>query len=656
MINLLEYKRETHNKDFFRAVRNDSSIAKRVGTYAVSSVIVGGLAGAIFLLPAVGPLVAAPTLITALSYSGNFVLAGLAGGVGYSIHRSLLHKDNVLSKAEKSLQKAAKIEKKFADYKENNRDMSDRKYARMIKARDRKLMYFDTVHDVYHRKVDRLATKLGYKLSDEYIKDRTANPFVAETDAEMLKKQGRSEWLNNRRAKKLVKKFEKLDDLHEDYLDYLGIKGNDMSQLEEFSKNLDQRRVINRTKRGLSAIKGKIFNPESAAERQKKREEREKEDTAGNPTIHTPSPKGGISTPKPAAAEKTSWFSKWFRKSASAATAGAASTGKPVVIGETAHDTSFEDALENDQTIAPAYVDVSDLSLFDQLVMSAQIVASDRDRLNLVKHNEDSVECIQPRFAFASLSTKKGFMKSLQKESVSNAPYPIADKVTVDDACEYYKGSYGKEMQGIKAAVKNLKDVSNLLDVYIDSQNLDTNGTQFLVQLDFDNPKFTVTKEFDNAQKALAFTQLAESTAREQKINNNCDGYRITTWTKRENEAYQVALPLSAVVVDPITMEQAKERMYNSYLYETMNLHRTLCIVEDRKIKDSTTEIIKIINSYTGMPTSEKEIVKSIERMPMLGVNTLIADEIALDAETFSKRDKQFRKEQFCRNPEVVKA
>ena len=56
------------------------------------------------------------------------------------------------------------------------------------------------------------------------------------------------------------------------------------------------------------------------------------------------------------------------------------------------------------------------------------------------------------------------------------------------------------------------------------------------------------------------------------------------------------------------------------------------------------------------MPTTEKEIVKSIEKLPTFGVNTLIADEISLDAKTFSKRDKQFRKEQFCRNPESVKA
>lgn len=643
MVNLLEYKRETHNRDYFRAVRNDSSIAKRVGTYAVSSIIVGGLAGAIFLLPAVGPLVATPTLLTALSYSGNLALAGVAGGIGYSVHRSLLHKDNVLVKAEKDIQKAAKIEKKFADYEEKGVDISDRKFARMIKARDRKLMYFDTVHDMYHRKVDRLATKLGYKLSDDYIKDRESNPFVAETDAEKLKKKGKIEWLNDRRAKKLVKKFEKLDALHEDYLDYLGIAGNDLTKLEEFSENLDERRVINRTKRGLSTLKNKIYSPESADERKRKREESEKGDTSRtSKPIRFPGRFGAVPESESESTKKTPWFSKWVRKPEPVATAGT---------------NAFEDALENDESVAPGYGDINDLSLFDQLVASAQIVASNRGRLNLVKYNEDTVECIQPRFAFTALSTKKGFMKSLQKESISNAPFPIADKITSDDACEYYVGSeYGKGMKEIKSAVKTLNEASNKLDEYIDTQNLGTNGTQFLVQLDFDNPKFTVTKEFDNAQKALAFTQLVESTAREQKIKKNCDAYRITTWTKHENEPYQVSLPLSAVVVDPITMEQAKDRLYSSYLYETMNLHRTLFMVEDRKIKDSTTEIIKTINGFTGMPTSEKEIVKSIEKLPTFGVNPLTADEISLDAQTFSKLDKQFRKEQLCRNPEAVKA
>jgi len=653
MINLLDYKRETHNEDYFRAVRNDNSLAKRVGTYAVSSVIVGGLAGAIFLLPAVGPLVAAPTLMTALAYSGNLMLAGVAGGVGYSVHRSILHKDNVLSKAEKKLQKVAKIEKKFADAKEANKEISNRKFARMIKSRDRKLMYFDTVHDMYHRKVDRLATKLGYKLSDEYIKDRTANPFVAETDAEKLKKQGRSEWLNNRRAKKLVKSFEKLDDLHEDYLDYLGIK--DLEKLEEFSANLDERRVINRTKRGLSTLKNKVYNTESAVERANKREERAKEREREREENNTGNGQGTTNE----TTRKDSPFSRIVTATKSAGSSVKNKIGKYFEKNGTPYeyDEEFVENLRNDTTSAPEYaVDVSELPLLDRIIMAGQIVASDRDRLNLVKRNENDVLCMQPRFAFDKFATKKGFMKSLQRESVSNAPFPIADKITCDDACEYYADSYGEQMQGIKSAVKRLDDASNSLDAFIDAQNLDTNGTQFLVQLDFDNPKYTVTKEFDNAQKALAFTQLAESTAREQKNENNCDAYRITTWTKHENEPYQVSLPLSCLVVDPMTMEQARERMYSSYLHETMNLHRTLYMAENRKIKDSTTEIIKKINSYTGMSTTEKEIVESISKLPTFGVNTLIGDEFGADAKTFSEREKQFLRNQFCRTNGLIKS
>ena len=627
MVNLLEYKRETHNKDYFRAVRNDSSIAKRVGTYAVSSVIVGGLAGAIFLLPAVGPLVAAPTLLTALTYSGNLVLAGLAGGIGYSIHRSLLHKDNVLSKAERRIQKAAKIEKKFVDYENAEKEISDRKFARMIKTRDRKYMYFDTVHDMYHRKVDRLAAKLGYKLSDEYTKNREANPFVAETDPTKMKKVSNIEWLNNRRAKKLIKNFEKLDDLHEDYLDYLGIKGNDLTQVEEFSANLDERRIINRTKRGLSAIKNKIYSPESAAEREKKRQERENARKTPTPTV--------------VAADTNSSTAKRTSK-------------------RTMNDFSIEDALRNDGTVAPEYTNVNDMSLFDQIVMSAQIVSSNKDRLNLVKYDEEKIESMQPRFAIAALSTKQGYMKALQRESVSNAPYPIMDKVTCDDACKYYKDSEPKNyraMTCIKNELETMLKNSEQLEKYIDKQNLDTQGTEFLVQLDFDDPKYSINKKFDNAQKALAFSQLAECTASKLRKNNECDAYRITTWTKEAEKPYQASLNLSSVVVDNLTMKQATDRMYTAFLSETMNLHRTLSIVEDRKIKDSTVDIIKVINSYTGHTTDEREILASINKLPTLGLNTLIAEEIMLDDKTFSERDKLFRKEQLCRDSKVsVKA
>lgn len=601
MINLVDYKRDTHNKDYFRAVRNDNSTTKRVGTYAVSSVIVGGIAGAIFLIPAIGPLVATPTLMTALAYSGNLVFAGVVGGIGYGIHKSILHKDNVLSKAEKSIQTAGKIEKKFADYKNQGEYLSDRKYAKMIKKRDKKLMYFDSVHDMYHRKVARLASKLGYKLSDNYIKDRSTNPFVVETDTTKLKQKSKLEWLEGRRTKKLIKNFEKLDDLHEDYLDYLGIKGNDISVLEEFSANLDERRVINRTKRGVSTLKNRIFS----------------------------------SQPK-------SKIKNLFNK-------------KNIINDLATDDANFVSALTGDKTSAPAYVAVDDMPLFEQLVMSAQIVASNRERLNLIKHEEDYVECVQPRVALSTLTSKQGYMKSLQKESISLAPFPILDKVSCEDACEYYNGSkFEDKMKGIKSAIESMQASSKELGEYIDTQNLDTNTTHFLVQLDFDNPKFTITKEFDNVQKALAYTQLAESTAREQRSIDNCEAYRVTTWSKEANKPYQISLSLSSFVYDDKSMEQSKEKMYNAYLSETENLHRSLKLNEDRELKDSTTMIIKTINSKTGMPTAEKEIVNSFAKLPTFGLNTFIADELG-GAEPFSERDKKFRKEQFCRNSELTK-
>lgn len=671
-MNLLEYKRDNHNKDYFRAVRNDNSMAKKVGTYAVSSVIVGGLAGAVFLFPAIAPIVASPTLLTALAYSGNLVLAGVAGGAGYGLHRAVMHKDNKLSKAEKSIEKAAKIEKKLNKYRDGDRDnISDRKYSKLTRQRDRKLMYFDTVHDIYHRKVDKLATKLGYKLSDGYIKDRTAKPFVAETDTAKLAQVGSNAWMNARREKKLIKSFEKLDDLHEDYLDYLGISGNDLSVVEDYSNNLDKRRIINRTRRGLTTLKNKVYNPESAAERAKRKaereaekertredkdraredkdrargEEKEKKDTARRTRQETREEERNKKKEEKERAREEKERAREEQKAKRKEEKDKRRNEK-----ETGYDYYDFDKYNREEeagfgAVAPQFVkSFNEMSIFDQMVIALGKQEMSDPRVGLVRYNNGTMECIQPRYAFDTLSTKGGYMKALKKESVSYAPFPISEKVSGEDAIKYYEKAVGNEvgekMENIDKALIKMNKQFEKCEEYLDAQGVDTRAqnSEILVQLDFDNPKYSTHRTFDDVQKAIAYTQFVEATARRQMQGENCDAYRITTWSKEGDNAYTVTLPFCGVVTDKQSMKEDKTRFNGALIDEVYNLYRNEYIFHGQKTKAPTADIIKTIYDAVGENVSEKTIA---DRLRVL-TEQVAASAIYMENETFRKRAEEF--------------
>lgn len=664
-MNLLEYKRDNHNRDYFRAVRNDNSMAKKIGTYAVSSVIVGGLAGAVFLFPAIAPIAASPTLLTALAYSGNLVLAGVAGGAGYGLHRAVMHKDNKLSKAEKSIEKAAKIENKLNKYRDGDRDnISDRKYAKLTRQRDRKLMYFDTVHDIYHRKVDKLATKLGFKLSDEYIKDRTANPFVAETDTAKLAQVGSSAWMNTRREKKLIKSFEKLDDLHEDYLDYLGISGSDLSVVEDYSNNLDERRIINRTRRGLTTLKNKVYNPESAAERAKRKAEREEE------KARTREDKERTREDRDRARDEER-MKKDAERKAREETLKEEKTKKKEEKDrareeEKAKRKEGKDKRRNDRETGDGYYDFDEynrgeeagfgatapqfvksfnqMSIFDQMVIALGKQGMSDPRVGLIRFNNGAMECIQPRYAFDTLSTKGGYMKALKKESVSYAPFPISEKVSGEDAIKYYEKTdddkVGEKMENIDKALTKMDKQFEKCEEYLDAQGVDTRAqnSEILVQLDFDNPKYSTHRTFDDVQKAIAYTQFVEATARRQMQGENCDAYRITTWSKEGDNAYSVTLPFCGVVTGKQSMKEDKTRFNGALIDEVYNLYRNEYIFHGQKTKAPTVDIIKTIYDAVGENVSEKVIA---DRLRVL-TEQVAASAIYMENETFRKRAEEF--------------
>ena len=236
MINLNQIRCERENKDYFRAVRNDLSRSKRALSYSSMLAIAGVGGGLIMLIPAIGPIVAAPTMATLIGVSSNVVGAAALTGISAGAHFSALRKDNALAKAERSIKGASKIEVKLQK-KEN---ISDRQYAKLAAKRDKKLEYFDKVYRMYERKTNRLARLMGEKYDVE-----TKEHIVTDE-----KKQ--DSLLYNRRAKKFHKVSTKYDELYKDWKDYNKIRSGEAT--EEFLANLHYNSVPQKAKRGAVAV------------------------------------------------------------------------------------------------------------------------------------------------------------------------------------------------------------------------------------------------------------------------------------------------------------------------------------------------------------------------------------------------------------------
>ena len=236
MINLNQIRCERENKDYFRAVRNDLSRSKRALSYSSMLAIAGVGGGLIMLIPAIGPIVAAPTMATLIGVSSNVVGAAALTGISAGAHFSALRKDNALAKAERSIKGASKIEVKLQK-KEN---ISDRQYAKLAAKRDKKLEYFDKVYRMYERKTNRLARLMGEKYDVETIKHIVTDE----------KKQ--DSLLYNRRAKKFHKVSTKYDELYKDWKDYNKIRSGEAT--EEFLANLHYNSVPQKAKRGAVAV------------------------------------------------------------------------------------------------------------------------------------------------------------------------------------------------------------------------------------------------------------------------------------------------------------------------------------------------------------------------------------------------------------------
>ena len=246
MATLLDYKRENENKNYFRVVRDNLSLSKRTATYLGIGTIAGGIGALTMLIPAIGPIIAAPTYFTVLSVSSNLVGAAVFGGVPLvAQHYAILRKDNKLYQAERAIQSAGKLQVKLHDKGDK---ISDRKFAKLSAKRDKKLQRFEKVYNTYQRKTEKLAKKANVKY--DVVKDETIDLNTKTTLIGKMTDTG--SFINNRRRKKFLKAARIYRDLHEDKVDFYRIKnGKDM---EAFKENLNARKVSHRVASGATAV------------------------------------------------------------------------------------------------------------------------------------------------------------------------------------------------------------------------------------------------------------------------------------------------------------------------------------------------------------------------------------------------------------------
>ena len=217
MATLLDYKRENENKNYFRVVRDNLSLSKRTATYLGIGTIAGGIGALTMLIPAIGPIIAAPTYFTVLSVSSNLVGAAVFGGVPLvAQHYAILRKDNKLYQAERAIQSAGKLQVKLHDKGDK---ISDRKFAKLSAKRDKKLQRFEKVYNTYQRKTEKLAKKANVKY--DVVKDETIDLNTKSTLIGKMTDTG--SFINNRRRKKFLKAARIYRDLHEDKVDFYRI-------------------------------------------------------------------------------------------------------------------------------------------------------------------------------------------------------------------------------------------------------------------------------------------------------------------------------------------------------------------------------------------------------------------------------------------------
>lgn len=623
-INLMKIKKERENKDYFHVVRRDLSTYKRVGSYLSFGAIAGIGGCAIMLMPAVGPLIAAPTLYTALAYSTNIAGAALLGATPLAAHVGFMHIDNRLRKAERGIKKATAIEVRMQEGRDT---MSDARYAKLSRKRDEGLMRFNKAYEIYERKTNRLARKLGYTYD---VETQTLNEIDG---SKALDKKGT--FLHNRRLKKFNRVSRWYDDLHEDLTDYNNLKAG--IGVDEYKKNIAENRARARAKRG--AIHGYDVTKRGAVRG------------------YDASKYGGVVMAN-AVLRGADWTAR-HGKSGAKKTANVLKKTYGAVKGKLAHkdvaptidDSAYYTPKESTFT-PPAYRlnPVDEMTLFDQLMFSAQMATPTIKDNGLIKYDpkDNSYHVVQPRIVRNPLINSQKYIESLQSQDISECPYAYKD-VSMQDYANYYEGTDSEEkmhaiLNDYVDIEKKFADVQDMLEE--ESIKAETSG-QFVIQLDLNNPKFTINKVFNDVQEAVAYTRFANALGANAYNNGDCDKFRITTWEKEQEGGYTPVVELSTVVTNDKELEASEEKMRNAFLREMRTIHRNAYVLTGEASASPTVCILRDIeNLANGKSYKAKEIEEMYRNLTDIDLNTLVGDASVNGAE-YKQRELEFDIKQF---------
>ncbi len=613
MENLRQFKTERENKDYFRTVRNNLSLRKRTASYLAVGAIAGVGGGLAMLIPAIGPLIAAPTYLTLLSVSTTLVGGAVLTGVPLAAQYALLRKDNKLYKAERGIQSAAKIQTKL-----NEKEYTDRQYARMIRKRDKKLEKFQKVYDTYERKTQKLAGKVHGVYNVEAKELNTDDNYVP---GRLGRFTDKGSFVYNRRMKKFAKYRPIFDELHEDLVDFQNIRDRNGTSVEDFKANLHERSVPQRTVRGAKKV--------------------------GHAT------KTGAG----------------YVASGAGYVYGHSKNGLKRVYGATKgfynnhSHREYESSYGSNPAFGmPNYIErnASGMSIYEQLRESAASFGLSDSKGELTRYNtrKKTYEVIQPKVIRGGMMNKENYFEHLQNESIHSHPFPIHNRVTMQDYQEFYDredANLSNNMSSIANSYSNFEKRFNDAQDYIDKESIETklgNGEIF-VQLDIDKPNFTVYKRFDDLQKAMAYTRCLEKFGADKFRNKECDGFRMTTWEKELDGTYTPVKDLCTKVSDEKELELSEKAMQNAFIREMYLLHLNNYIKSNGTSPASTLEVIQGIDDLAGYDKlSAKELLERVKNMPAININELKGNENELDDKTLSELDKEFYTRQFYRNSE----
>lgn len=592
-IDLRKVKEEKRRNSYFKSVRNEQSVLKRVATYATVGAIAGFVGGLVILMPAalavaaVGPAVL-PYVTTNIVYGTATVVPPLLAQ-----HYGVLRKDNKLGKAERKIQSAAKLQLKLMSGK-----LSDKKYNRLINKRDNKLEYFNSVYASYQRKTQKLARKLNarYDLkTKELIENDTERTglFAGFTD--------KGSFLYNRNLKKFNKASKILENLEDDKIKFEKIRAG--VSAHEYKKYLEENKKMPKV---IKAAKG--FGSKASAL---------KDGLKSASTYVYGTSKGAITRAK-------------------------TKLGVMLSKGKAA-------------PVDFSYVrrDSDDLSLLEQLRMSFQTEAIQRDENKILPFffKKNNAFVLQPRKIKNPLLTKNDYLELLQNESIKVTPFVVSNKVELSDYVKFYFGTNFEDKannicKNLLLAEKEFENAQKFMQV--NSMNTLTNNTKYRIQYDFDNPKISITKEFDEIQDGLIYTRFIQSIATKLLKDKQCDSFRVSTWQKQPLMPYVPITEFSVFAENEEQLVDINEKMRNSFMKEFKNLQRNDYLVNAKPSKLTTVELVQEIEKMSKNGDYKiKDIENIYSKLPQYDINSYIGDTILPDGTSFMEREKEYFRNQF---------